>query len=92
MLLTFLHPYKTNRVYDIFLCLGYDTWHNSSQKGQSVGGLVCSTNQTLTRFYSQCTLHYNNEELCDNMKAGVMKAVQVYVFSNIYYDRSDKSD
>lgn len=62
--------------------MGYDTWHNSSQKGQSVGGLICSTNQTLTRFYSQCTLHNNNEELCDNMKAGVMKAVQVYQKNN----------
>ena len=57
--------------------LGYDTWHNSSQKGQSVGGFVSTTNTTLSRFYSQCTLHSNNEEMCDNMKACVAQAIQV---------------
>merc|ERR1719411_2302456 len=64
------------------MIIGYDTWHNSSQKGQSVGGFVSTTNTTLSRFYSQCTLHSNNEEMCDNMKACVAQAIQVYVKNN----------
>ena len=57
--------------------LGYDTWHNSTQKGTSVGGFVASTNNTLSRFFSQCTFHTNNEELCNNTMACLAQAVQM---------------
>jgi len=64
------------------MIIGYDTWHNSTQKGTSVGGFVASTNSTLSRFFSQCTFHTNNEELCNNTMACLAQAVQIYQKSN----------
>jgi aubergine-like protein len=64
------------------MVIGYDTWHKSTQKDTSVGGFVASTNPTLSRFFSQCTFHQNNEELCNNMKACLAQAVQIYQKEN----------
>ena len=44
----------------------------------AVGAVVSSINATMTRYTSSCTLHKNNEELLDQMKACVMKALRKY--------------
>ena len=32
------------------MVVGYDSYHDSVKKGQSVGGFVASLNQTLTKY------------------------------------------
>lgn len=50
------------------MVLGIDSYHDSSQKGRSVGGVVASMNQALTRYYSRCTFQSQMQELLDGLK------------------------
>ncbi len=55
------------------MVVGYDSYHDSlapSKYGMklAVGAVVSSLNQSLTRFSSSVSLHYNNEELLQNMR------------------------
>ena len=36
----------------VFYFSGYDTWHDASQKGRSVGGIVATINPLLSRYVS----------------------------------------
>merc|ERR1712141_181567 len=60
------------------MVIGYDTWHDASQKGLSIGAVVATTNPALTRFHSSCTMHRNNEENLSQIKACIYKALQEY--------------
>ena len=48
------------------MVVGYDTYPDSLDKRRSVGGFVCSLNQTLTSWYSRVTYHQNQEEMSSN--------------------------
>ncbi len=48
------------------MVVGYDTYHDSSTRGRSVGGFVCSMNGTLTSWYSRVAFHSNQEEMSKN--------------------------
>ena len=39
------------------MIIGYDTYHDSAQKGRSVGAVVASMNQTFTKYLSVANLH-----------------------------------
>ena len=52
--------------------MGFDTYHDSVNKGTSVGALVSSTNNTFTKYSSSCLFHKNKEEITMGMKALVM--------------------
>ena len=57
----------------------YDTYHDTMHKSKSVGALVASLNQSLTRFISSANLHDSpNSELDNTMKPAVMKALRKY--------------
>lgn len=47
------------------MVLGFDTYHDSSQKGLSVGALVASMNSTFTSWFSKSSFHRHREELSD---------------------------
>lgn len=47
------------------MVVGIDSYHDSAKKGRSVGGIVCSLNQKLTRYYSGCTFQMQAQELVD---------------------------
>lgn len=47
------------------MVVGIDTYHDSAKKGRSVGGIVCSLNPKLTRYYSGCTFQMTSQELID---------------------------
>lgn len=64
------------------MVVGYDTYHDSSQKGLSVGAVVATMNSELTRFSSSTTLHRNNDELIDQMKACFTNAIVRYKKAN----------
>lgn len=50
------------------MCVGYDTYHDSRQKGLSAGGFVASLNRTLTRWYSRVSFHQTHQELGSALK------------------------
>ena len=39
-------------IFALFYISGYDTWHDASQKGRSVGGIVATINPLLSRYVS----------------------------------------
>lgn len=64
------------------MVVGYDSYHDSSQKGLAVGAVVATMNSELTRFSSSTTLHRNNEELISQMKACFTNAIVRYKKTN----------
>lgn len=60
------------------MVVGYDSYHDSSQKGLAVGAVVATMNQSMTRFSSSCTLHHNDEELLNQMKMCITNALRKY--------------
>ena len=60
------------------MVIGYDTWHDASQKGRSVGGVVATINPLLSRYVSYTTFHNNNEECIDKIAICVQKALKEY--------------
>merc|ERR1712212_1070151 len=65
------------------MVIGYDTYHDSAQKGRSVGAVVASLNSTLTKFLSVANLHTNPaQELNDNMCPAIAKALRKYAEIN----------
>ena len=50
------------------MVVGYDTYHDSSKKGRSVGGVIASLNRSCTRYYSKCTFQHSMQELLDSLK------------------------
>ena len=58
------------------MVMGFDTYHDSVNKGTSVGALVSSTNSTFTKYSSSCIFHKSTEgaiEITMGMKAAVVK-------------------
>merc|ERR1719369_1461008 len=61
------------------MVIGYDTYHDTSQKGRSVGAVVASMNSTFTKYLSVANLHTNPaQELNDNMCPAITKALRKY--------------
>jgi len=65
------------------MVIGYDTYHDSAQKGRSVGAVVASMNSTFTKYLSVANLHTNPaQELNDNMCPAITKALRKYAEIN----------
>lgn len=61
------------------MVIGYDTYHDSAQKGRSVGAVVASMNATFTKYMSVANMHTNPaQELNDNMCPAIAKALRKY--------------
>lgn len=60
------------------MVIGYDTWHDASQKGRSVGAVVATINPSLSRFVSYVTFHTQNEECIAQISACISKALKEY--------------
>ena len=58
------------------MVIGYDSYHDSNQRGLAVGAVVATTNVSMTRFSSTCTMHRNDEELLNQMKVCVTNAIR----------------
>ena len=58
-------------------------YHDSAQKGRSVGAVVASMNSTFTKYLSVANLHTNPaQELNDNMCPAIAKALRKYAEIN----------
>merc|ERR1719391_1488440 len=66
----------------VAMVIGYDSYHDSNQRGLAVGAVVATTNQTMTRFTSMTTMHRNDEELLNQMKVCVTQAIRKYRETN----------
>ena len=61
------------------MVIGYDTYHDTVQKGRSVGAIVASMNSSLTKYLSIANLHSNQQqELHDNICPAITKALRKY--------------
>ena len=61
------------------MVIGYDTYHDTAQKGRSVGAVVASMNQTLTKWMSIANMHTNtSQELNDNLLPNMTKMLRRY--------------
>jgi len=67
------------------MVIGYDSYHDSNQRGMAVGAVVATLNQTMTKFSSSCTMHRNDEEMLSQMKVCVTNAVRKYQAYNGFY-------
>ena len=68
-------PWGINMPLKETMVIGYDSYHDSNQRGLAVGAVVATINQSMTRFSSTCTMHRNDEELLDQMKVCVTNAI-----------------
>jgi aubergine-like protein len=60
------------------MVVGIDSYHDSASRGRSVGGFIASTNNSLTRYYSQCMFQHTGQELADNLKVCMTAALKNY--------------
>jgi len=61
------------------MVIGYDTYHDTVSKGRSVGALVASLNQSMTKYFSVANLHTNpQQELHDNLCPAMTSALRRY--------------
>lgn len=60
------------------MVVGIDSYHDSASRGRSVGGFIASTNNTLTRYFSQCMFQHTGQELADNLKVCMTAALKNY--------------
>ncbi|XP_062615032.1 piwi-like protein 1, partial [Saccostrea cucullata] len=60
------------------MVVGVDTYHDSAKKGRSVGGVICSLNKTLTRYYSRTTFQHTGEELINGLVTSLRGALEKY--------------
>merc|ERR1711973_1052694 len=61
------------------MVIGFDTYHDSAQKGRSAGALVASLNKTFTKYLSVANLHTNPaQELDDNICPAIARALRKY--------------
>lgn len=67
---------------------GYDTYHDTSQRGRSYGAFVASMNGTFSRWYSKADRHDVLNELSTNMSRNLDCALERYKeLNNRYPDR-----
>ena len=61
------------------MVIGYDTYHDTAQKGRSVGAIVASMNQTMTKWMSLANMHTTRaQELQDNLLPNLTKMLRKY--------------
>jgi len=64
------------------MVVGFDSHHDSSSKGQSIGGFVASMNRLLTRYYSRPTRQHTHMELADGLKTCMIAALKEWKEKN----------
>ncbi|KAG8224465.1 hypothetical protein J437_LFUL003188 [Ladona fulva] len=60
------------------MVVGFDVYHDTSQRGRSIGAIVASLNKPLTRYYSSVSYHRSGEELSNELSINIIKALHKY--------------
>ena len=63
------------------MVVGYDTYHDSARRGESVGALVASVNNNFTRYFSTVDFHRDRTEMSNQI--GVSGQI-IEVLGHIY--------
>jgi len=64
------------------MIMGYDVYHCTERKNESVGALVASTNMRMTKYYSQVSFHKNKSELAVNLCEDTKKCLDAFKKAN----------
>ncbi|XP_065831086.1 piwi-like protein 1 isoform X3 [Oscarella lobularis] len=67
---------------DNMMVVGIDTYHDSVNKGQSVGGFVASMNRTCTKYHSRTTFQHSGQELMDQLGTCMTASLRKYAEVN----------
>lgn len=68
----------------VMIC-GIDTYHDPSQKNNSVSGFVASMNDVYTKWYSHASIHSKKEELLRGLCGSFRMALQAYSKANGFF-------
>ena len=61
------------------MVIGYDTYHDTVNKSKSVGAVVASLNESMTKYISMASLHTNpQQELHDSLCPAITAALRKY--------------
>uniref|UniRef100_A0A8C5I3P2 Piwi domain-containing protein n=1 Tax=Gouania willdenowi TaxID=441366 RepID=A0A8C5I3P2_GOUWI len=60
------------------MVVGIDCYHDTSAGKRSIGALVASLNQTMTRWFSKCVLQHKGQEIMDGLKMALAGALKDY--------------
>jgi aubergine-like protein len=66
------------------MMVGYDAYHDSKQKGKSVGALIASLNKECTQYFSTAEYHDASgaQEITDKIGLMMIKALEAYQTAN----------
>ena len=60
------------------MIIGVDVYHDPTQRGRSVVGVVSSVNQAISRWYSRVFFQNSHEEIVNTMESGIVAALRKY--------------
>nr|XP_040582530.1 protein piwi-like isoform X2 [Lepeophtheirus salmonis]XP_040582535.1 protein piwi-like isoform X3 [Lepeophtheirus salmonis] len=60
------------------MVVGFDVYHDTSRKNTSVGAMVASLNDNLTKYYTTFTSHKNNTELSTQIATMLTECIHAY--------------
>uniref|UniRef100_A0A668AQN7 Piwi-like RNA-mediated gene silencing 1 n=1 Tax=Myripristis murdjan TaxID=586833 RepID=A0A668AQN7_9TELE len=64
------------------MIVGIDCYHDTAAGKRSIGALVASLNQGMTRWFSKCVLQNRGQEIMDGLKMGLTGALKDYLKFN----------
>lgn len=69
-------PWHVNIPLRATMICGYDTYHDTSNRGRSFGAIVASTNDSYSRWWSNINSHERLEELSSNLSRDLVAAAK----------------
>ncbi|KAF3696050.1 Piwi-like protein 1 [Channa argus] len=60
------------------MIVGIDCYHDTASGKRSIGALVASLNQTMSRWFSKCVLQHKGQEIMDGLKMALRAALKDY--------------
>ncbi|KAM6930622.1 piwi-like protein 1 [Xenentodon cancila] len=64
------------------MVVGIDCYHDVAAGKRSIGSLVASLNQTMSRWFSKCVLQHKGQEIMDGLKMALSGALKDYLKFN----------
>ncbi|XP_038559676.1 piwi-like protein 1 [Micropterus salmoides] len=64
------------------MIVGIDCYHDSAAGKRSIGALVASLNQSMSRWFSRCVLQHRGQEIMDGLKKALSAALKDYLKIN----------
>ncbi|XP_005729611.1 piwi-like protein 1 [Pundamilia nyererei] len=64
------------------MIVGIDCYHDTAAGKRSIGALVASLNQSMSRWFSKCVLQHKGQEIMDELKKTLSAALKEYLRFN----------